>query len=654
MPISLKEYPLVVDTNKMNESISNDSLPIYQNILNQPLAPILLRLGLINLTDSQLTRAPLNQTITHSIDDLASIVSELSSKPVAKQIYNHDKPIVRLVTNEVSLQYKNSLTDTHYFRLIRGADGHAVNTPVVGQHEVDVRLEIETTVLNDGKETIDTEVGVTDGSLEFINQQILTHSDVVLIFTDDTTSQSMLNLLVANSGGNSPALMIQIDCGNKPLSLANNNLLKSTSAKINDCISEILLFDSLLDPDNTDDPKLKPNTLKRISDFAAEDALEFVQQSPDFDYLGPISNKKSLLSWRNIFGRFINFLSPAKKQPQAVKLQPGKQDNLAEMNQSKTCHHLYALFMRADQLAIRYANAHRSSFILIYCLGAFALINAALAIGFSEIGWLALSSALAEFIALIAIFFIYRNDHKKHYHIKWLEYRSLAEILRLSPHLNSMGMSFSTEGLERHKLSQQDSIASAHSVGRTWLVIYSETIKRWLSTSEIKIEQQSLKQAKCFLTDKLLAGQINYHFKNSHKMHIAGHSLGHFSFVLFVLAFLFVSGKLLTKALAATSVNLDPEMLHHIGHYLGFLAAVCPMLGSAAFAIRNHAEFDISSQRSQTMLKKLTLQMESFNQLDIPICYTELQQNCQSMALSMQSETADWLEIYEVKETEPG
>jgi len=305
-------------------------------------------------------------------------------------------------------------------------------------------------------------------------------------------------------------------------------------------------------------------------------------------------------------------------------------------------------------LAVQYANAHRSSFILIYCLAAFALINAALAIGFSTIGWLALSSALAEFFALVAIFLIYRNDHKKRYHIKWLEYRSLAELLRMAPVLNSLGTSQAATGFERHRDKLAEAKTTKHNAGRTWLIIYTESLMRWSRYKNTEINQDNLNAAKGFLNKNILQSQISYHQKNAHKMHIVGHNLGHFSFILFVMAFIFVSGKLITKLLAALHLGIDYNTLSHTGHILGVLAAICPMLGSAAFAIRNHAEFDISSQRSLAMLKLLNQNITQLQKLQTPIQFNQLIKQAFDISSTMQSETADWLEIYEVKETEPG
>jgi len=626
---------------------------IYRDIIKQPLAPMVLRVGVVNLAESA-SCEDVEAAISKPLVDISNEISKLAQTSLAGQIYSQQNPILRLVSSfDLSVPESQSVT-SEYFKI------HHVYQDNLSRRTGKKTIEHQIAFESDIRE------GHEDETFDF--RQVSSHSDLLLVIVDDgSSSEEVINQLngEAEEGEVAPFVMsVQFD--SQQPAQSKISLLGLNNAQLSDALSEILLFDSLFSAspvsssasEKSNDSDLKSHTLKRIADYVDEVSFVINEEQPDFDYQGPIRAKPSFISWRNIFTRFINFLSPLKHQ-KSLQAKVAQSDdsvaveNLSAMRRSQSCQTLYALFMRSDQLAIRYANAHRSSFILIYCLGAFALVNAAIAIGFSDIGWLALSSALAEFFALVAIFLIYRNDHKSRYHIKWLEYRSLAEILRVSPHLNSLGMVFTTKGLERHRSKENEANLSAHSVGRTWLIIYSESIKRWLDCSNNSISQKSLQQGRAFLTDKLIAGQVNYHHKNAHRMHIAGHNLGKFSYVLFVLAFLFVSGKLLTKLLHGMDLGLNPEELHHIGHYLGFLAAICPMLGSAAFAIRNHAEFDISSQRSQTMLKKLNRQLEEFEQLGQSIAYQKLQKVCQETALIMQSETADWLEIYEVKETEP-
>jgi hypothetical protein len=86
---------------------------------------------------------------------------------------------------------------------------------------------------------------------------------------------------------------------------------------------------------------------------------------------------------------------------------------------------------------------------------------------------------------------------------------------------------------------------------------------------------------------------------------------------------------------------------------VSLFTAVLPILGTALFAIRNHSEFDISAQRSLTMLA-------FFRSLHSAIVAKEdssseaLDQEFARLTEVSAREVSDWLEIYEVKESEPG
>jgi hypothetical protein len=83
------------------------------------------------------------------------------------------------------------------------------------------------------------------------------------------------------------------------------------------------------------------------------------------------------------------------------------------------------------------------------------------------------------------------------------------------------------------------------------------------------------------------------------------------------------------------------------------LTAVFPILGTALFAIRNHSEFDISAQRSLTMLA-------FFNSIYSSVrskageSSTAFDTDLKRLTDVSAQEMSDWLEIYEVKESEPG
>lgn len=646
----------------------------YQKVLGQALAPMTLRVGCFSLNKA--SRFDLygkkDGFLQNIILEVGAYVRQLSKQSIASNIYSGEAPIIRFISHQA--MDISSLENVQIENMtIAMADSPEPSVSEIAEESMNYNNP-QTASINYSAEVI----GTTKHS-DFIFGQILCHSDLLVIDAGESDNAT-INEFVSQNLSMSVSTCVVIVRNNRMADfIASGNIKidhnlsgEILNQKLKQELSEILLFNSLLEARGVKNTNQSP-ALLRIADYAEEISLEYQKVDPDFEYQGPISNQNSWISWHNIFRRFVNWLSPksnfiVKTTSKSEQKQDSERnrglDNLKVQKDSENCHKLYAHFLRADQLAIRYANAHRSSFILIYCLGAFALINAAIAIGFSGIGWLALTSALAEFFALAGIFIIYKNDHKKRYHIKWLEYRSLAEMLRMAPLLNSLGISQSARGFDRHRNKHESDVGIAtgfgtgpvttHNAGRIWLIIYTESLMRWVGFERIKIDNKNILSAKSFLRENILKGQLKYHQNNAQNMHVVGHNLGHFSYVLFVLAFIFVSGKLLTKLLAALHLGIDYEMLSHIGHGLGVLAAICPMLGSAAFAIRNHAEFDISSQRSLAMLKSLKQDVEVLDKMGETTNYQELVEQTIDTSLVMQAETADWLEIYEVKETEPG
>ncbi len=79
-----------------------------------------------------------------------------------------------------------------------------------------------------------------------------------------------------------------------------------------------------------------------------------------------------------------------------------------------------------------------------------------------------------------------------------------------------------------------------------------------------------------------------------------------------------------------------------------------PILASAFFAIRNHAEFDISAQRSRSMLTFLCSQQDKLLAIVQQDSADRLTLQLLKTAGKTIEEVSEWLEIYEVKEAEPG
>jgi hypothetical protein len=634
----------------------------YQEALEQSLAPMTLRLGFLNPIGKKSNgdNEPHQNLIDGLVKFIASSMNSLSKEANAKRIYARQTPIVRFVSeNIIEIEPLENIKFENLFVSEINEHGFDQITPSANLQNTKYKHSI----------TYSSQVFTEDENKDFISKKIIEQSDVIILNGKGVTDEQLNDYLQkAISVSAYPCFVICREDNSfdfiEVISAKSEHVVsyEILQSKLAIEIKEILLFDSLLNENDINGVAQGTSALDRITEYNSENVLSYQQCEADFECQGPITRINSSFQWQNIFKSFVNILAVKSKSKAESKSvvneqkdkKPEKEiSNLSHQKNSDNCHKLFAQFLRADQLAVYYANAHRSSFIIIYWLGAFALINAVIAIGFDTVGWLALTSAILEFLALISIYCVYRNDHKKSYHIKWLEYRSLAEMLRMTPQLNSLGMPLSAEGFERHRLDSEHDIIDGHSVGRTWLIIYTESLMRSINFDQVVINEDSLKSAKNYLQNTLIKGQITYHQNNAKKMRVVGHNLGSISYILFCLAFTFVSAKLMTKLLAALNLGIDYQLLSYIGHGLGVLAAVCPILGSAAFAIRNHAEFDISSQRSLAMQKQLNKQSANLQDMQQPTDYEKLLEYSINTSIVMQAETADWLDIYQVKETEP-
>jgi len=282
----------------------------------------------------------------------------------------------------------------------------------------------------------------------------------------------------------------------------------------------------------------------------------------------------------------------------------------------------------------------------IYLLGGLALSAAAAALYFhDETLWgvkVKYGFAGLELLFLSAILVLWLSDHKRRYHDRWIEYRSLAEFLRPMIHLPMVGWAYPL-----NKLRDQEEEIGRNRLGhsgpaRSWVFMYVETIVRWAGVVSVKLDRHYLRQCREHACVFWIDHQISYHIRNAARMYILGRRLHQFSFFMFWATMLAVVAKLV-DAVSDHALNADVA---------GLLAGVLPALGAAAFAIRNHAEFEISAQRSQTM--RIRLLRHRRNLEKAMRSSEEIGRELRAAAEVTIRETTEWGEIFEVKESEAG
>lgn len=658
---------------------------LYQQTIENPVPPMTLRVGITGHRPNEQKMPSENlplieQKVKWLMNEIWTQLLSLNHSVLARQIYRENsQPVLRLTSalaegidrlclnRELITPPFELACILPFYQLEYEKDFEHPADPVKTQKLIsEFRLFLSETKQSHTSNRLIEMEGDRNKPTESYNncgKAIVEHSDLMLAIYDGQNDKNEGTAAVASMSKMKGVPLIFIDTRNPEncgIFVGNNTEPQALNAdNINALLKSLLLFTDVLKEDDVD---LRENIKSRIYRYAAESNLTFDSATPsDFDNAGPI------MSVSSAFNSFINpfqllsrlFASPESIRRQTAlwtdegKLMPfGPYQNFSPapidfINDKRDCHHLYSNYLRADRLANHYASLHRSIFVSIYLLGAIALILAGLMLAIDDSNSVKLL-LLTKTMTLLSIIYLYRKDRRKGYHDRWLEYRALAEILRASPFLSTLAASYSTTRL---RTAEGDVIANdkmgPNGPGRVWIYIFTETMTRWVGFSNHRLNHDSVKKTEDLIKSRWLEPQINYHTHNAAKTYLTGTRLAHWSVRFFYATLIIVLAKLVLKV---SGVYWLPEPLMPA---LGMLALILPVLGSLAFALRNHAEFEISSQRSFSMRHRLISNYQSISSGARDVSPETLGQVCSRLSEMTARETADWIDIYEVKVSEP-
>jgi hypothetical protein len=389
--------------------------------------------------------------------------------------------------------------------------------------------------------------------------------------------------------------------------------------------------DPLSGPPTTREPSLAP-----AQTYFCREPLRHTGEDPDFLSRGPL---RPAMPWH---ARAVASIFPALVWLLGKKVAvPGPAPHPPPAGaEESTVRYLFLHHHRADRLASFYANLHRSAFMLVYVLGALALIFAVAALFIHQRDFYTQPPAegpqiftLLELTMLVALAVLVELDNRFRWRDRWLEYRLLAELLRQADLLAQIGRSMPFRRID----DLSDDLP-----GRAWVMVAFRAIVRGARVISQDYTPTFLAAVRDYAAGTRLQHQIAYHYKAEAQNESIGRWLSGFGLTMF----------------AATAIFVGLELAFHGGKgwYLlpGLLAGVLPALAYASFGIRNQAEFEIASRRSERMIAKLTRQRERIASLqDAGLTSEALGREILLAAAIMRHDAADWASIFEVKETEP-
>jgi len=488
------------------------------------------------------------------------------------------------------------------------------------------------------------------------SQLLVEHCDIMIAVYDGDNRSNRGTANTVNSALAAGIPILHISTLDNAITLHPSNRFGQSSTalsydkyQLEKELRRVLLFDDILTSKHNKH-KQQQDIQARFQRYHRGDNLIYRPDiAVDFDNAGPIQLQTPYINYAaKAFLCVKKWLAKPLEptlEPPFEKTAPPPHDPDTQQH-AHAAHWFYAAYLRADRLANFYANIHRSTFILIYCFGAAALITAAVALAFRHNHGLFMFGLISlELLLLGAIYWLYKKDHHHQYHGRWLEYRYLAEYLRPMVYLVKLGETYPLMRIRDTREYLGRELVGHHSAGRSWLYIYTETIIRAAGFNHFRMDQSHKEYVAQQANNYWLEGQINYHSKNASTLQFISKRLEKWSFTLFIATVIAVLIKLFI-------VVTHLELLYPIATLAGFATAILPILASLCFAIGNHAEFDISAQRSLSIRAYLISQHTQWVHKG-DITAAKLAKQLHQIADMTIEEATEWLEIYEVKEAEP-
>lgn len=248
---------------------------------------------------------------------------------------------------------------------------------------------------------------------------------------------------------------------------------------------------------------------------------------------------------------------------------------------------LHRRFVVSDLLAARYGERYRGLFIAIYALAALAVVAALLGIllpNGADAAWFKLGLMLAELGLLGLIVWLYRRGRRDTVHLRFLEYRALAQALR-----------------PMRALATFAEHAPAETAGSTasWRNWYQAATARELGLPQGHLDatfQSSLLRAVAREdVDRRIAeleASSAHDLAVEHGLYLAGRILFFATMMVLGAGALLLAAALLSAHPALIAAAAVAKLL------VGSVAICAPALGAAFVAIRFTADFEGNAQRA--------------------------------------------------------
>jgi len=313
-------------------------------------------------------------------------------------------------------------------------------------------------------------------------------------------------------------------------------------------------------------------------------------------------------------------------------------------------NHYYKHFHSADELAKRYSDLYRSCGIIRQLLPLLASLGLALGFYIGLFGGpynpgpeiFKIISSIGFFIqafCFVLIIMLSNAEKRYHWHKKFSDYRSLAEMLRQMEYLAPAGLVIN--GLRAPAYLNTKNVS--------WINWHLRSIIREAGLPNAKIDAEMLKESVDYISNVTLGNQIAYHSDNIDKMALIAKRINKYGLRIYYCGIIVFFLRFIAYSLTSGSalIILSGAEKDYITKFFNMLSMVIPLFSSFLFGVSSQEGFERVGQLSMAMTEKLDIH-KSVIQRGLSD-YNAFIKYAQATAEIMLSEFADWNTFFSTK-----
>lgn len=284
------------------------------------------------------------------------------------------------------------------------------------------------------------------------------------------------------------------------------------------------------------------------------------------------------------------------------------------------------------RLSRLYQHRYRTSYLFVFVLGAIALVSSVIGLKYPSLD---VPMTVTEFTCVSAILGLVMVNEVCRWHERYVSYRMLGELLRLSSPLRPLGWSLAGTRVNN----------MAHTTHRNWVAWLFAALARAepMASGEIK---RSLESTRADIITRLLDEQIDFHKKRHAQTTGAAHLCGLWGRILFFSALVLV-----TLRVACLAAGMGEGLVPMLASLFGSLL---PAFSAAVFGFRAYEAFEVLADQSEEMHEALVQARSKIGRirLERPVASQVLGEELFDTATMMLSDVEGWAQLFRMKAVE--